>query len=117
MKKNTKNAEQEFIDSAILHHDLSVAGDIKGSNRAHKLVTKAGRVIAQNSDEGRNFFEKTTKHENASVRLWAATLLLFSNESLARRVLAEIEESDAPWQVQATAEIVLDQWNAGTLKI
>jgi hypothetical protein len=110
MKNLIRTSESDFIDSAILHHKLSVEGDRKGSNAAHRTVSMAWEDIRKSQDRGESFLIKTVKNKDPSVRLWAATFLLPLNESVALKVISEIETGHAPWQVQAMAEVVRDQW-------
>jgi hypothetical protein len=117
MKKPTKSPEEEFVIYAVLHHNLSVAGDLEASNEAHSKVTAAMKKISRHQDSGKTYLEKTIQHVNPSVRLWAATYLLPLNKTLALDALNKIEKGDSPWQLQAMAEVVSDQWKNGCLKL
>jgi hypothetical protein len=117
MKKLMESPEKEFIVFAALHHDLSATGDAKGSDDAHSKVTSAIKKIRNSRDNGQAYLEKTVQHKNPSVRLWAATYLLPLNTGMALKVLHQLERGNCPWQLQATAEVVLDQWKTGKLKL
>jgi hypothetical protein len=117
MRKTTANPEQEFVTSAIAHHELAVSGDIKGSDAAHKKVASAMKTISQQQDKGESFLIEAIKDNRTSVRLWAATYLLPINTRTALSTLNSIRDGDCPWQLQAMAEVVIDQWKNGRLEL
>lgn len=117
MRKTKLSPEQEFVTSAIAHHELSVSGDRTGSNTAHKRVSTAMKAISQQQDKGAYFLTEAIKDDRASVRLWAATYLLPIDSQAALSTLNAIKDGDCPWQIQAIAEVVIDQWRNGRLEL
>ena len=119
MAAGDKELEQEFIASAITHHELTDAGDSKGSKAAHKKAVSAMKKMRQRPDKGESFLKEAIRHPHANVRLWAATYLLPIDPPTALARLKTIIESrdDCPWQVRGQAEAVIDLWKKGQLEL
>jgi Domain of unknown function (DUF2019) len=117
MKKNITSNERKFVDLAIAHHELSVSGNTKGSNTAHKQIGLLMHEIVKSQDKGAAFLNTIVCHGNPSVRLWAATYLLHLDSKVAVKTLENIIQNQNPWQLQTMAEVVIDQWKNGLLKL
>ena len=115
MKRKRLSPENSYIDAAIKHHELLVSGDPEGSNRAHNRLISAIRKIRVTPDKGREFLIGLLKHNNQSVRLWAACHLLVIEEKMALSTLYEIAAKASTWQLKSSAETTATEWLAGRL--
>jgi hypothetical protein len=118
MKKNIKPDKEQYVNAAIAHHELLLAGDPKGSNRAHKTLHDAVKRIRAYPDNGISLLAGLLLHTHASVRFWAAVHLLPLNEKLALQTLNKIAQNPTlyPWQLHTDAELTIKEWKAGNLK-
>jgi hypothetical protein len=75
------------------------------------------KTISLQEDKGASFLMEAVNHNHASVRLWAATYLLPINARAGLSTLSSIKDGECPWQLQAMAEVVMDQWKNGRLDL
>ena len=107
--------KRAYIENAQLHDKASEEGDYKRANPAHDAVIDAYRQLRSAGDEGANALQGLMDHENASVRCWASTHCLPLCEDKAITTLRAIAEGSGV--VALDAEMVLSEWNKGTLKL
>ena len=117
MKKNMSSLEDQYVELAIGHHELLMAGDPDGSNRCHKRLLEVAKGIRELSHGGKDILVALTSHDHPSVRLWAACHLLTLDQKLALSTLKEVavNSSKYPWQLQTDAEMTIKEWKAGRL--
>jgi hypothetical protein len=117
MKKNTTSLEEQYVNSAIGHHELLMAGNLAGSNRVHKRLHDVTRKLRAKSDRGLSALIVLLDHQHPSVRLWAAAHLLPLDENRALKALQEISSNSKlyPWQLKTSAKTTIEEWKAGRL--
>lgn len=109
-------AVRSFTESAILHGKLANEGmSSQKINRAFDRAVKAYRQIRQHGDDGQRALCKLMRHENDSVRYWAARHCLPFAEQEAIQVLTTLAAGIGP--VAFNAELALDGWKDGTYRL
>jgi hypothetical protein len=117
MKNIKRNIEDLYVESAILHHQLLLQGDRKGSKAAHDRLISATKKIRAQQDKGAFFLRGLLNHNDENVRLWAASHLLPLEEAPALRALKHLATNAKSWQVQTSAETTAEEWERGTLDV
>jgi hypothetical protein len=113
MTTSLDNFQQEFIPLAEEYGVGIAAGNDKVANAAHRRLTKLLRSTDPSTRQA--VLPALCQHHCASVRLWAATYLLDLDEALASSTLAQcIQDRSA---IGLTAEVTLDTWKSGSLKL
>lgn len=114
--KSVRSVEllEKFISYAIAHGEASLAGDHELANQSFVGLSRAVRSLTRQGERGQ--LVKILDHENASVRCWAATLLLPTHEQLALSRLRTLAGENIAC-VSFDASIVLREWARGALKM
>lgn len=99
----------QYVNSAIAHGDASVDGNHNKANLNYDKIVKCFKELQKAG--GSEKLLDLLRHDDASVRLWAATHSLESNEHKAVAVLHELSIADHFSSL--SAQIVLDQWEKG----
>lgn len=103
----------KFINAAILHGESTLKGNSKLANKAQAQIVRSYKEIKKQD----NFIDaliELLKHENSSVKCWAATFLLLSKPKLAQKALKEIYKNDKTI-IGFSAEAVLQEWEKGNI--
>ncbi len=99
----------QYISSAICHGEASVSGDHKKANDSYdKIIAGFKKLKATGRTDS---LLGLLSHDDASVRLWAATHSLGWNETEAIRTLRALAASDE--FASFSAQVILEQWNKG----
>jgi len=104
----------KYIELAVSHAECTMEGNSTKGNKVHSKMMKIIRLIKLESDEIRNLFYGTLEHENDSVKIWTAIILLRTKESESLSVLNKIAETNETIH-GLTAESIIDCWKAGML--
>ena len=88
-------------------------GDAKTANKACDRI--CGLLTETDADVRKILLPPLCAHKNGSVRLWAATYLFEEDEELALSTIERIIKEGTV--LGLTAEVTLDMWKAGTLKL
>jgi hypothetical protein len=102
-----------FIDYAIKHGQAIEQGDHKTANKIHEKLTAL--YVKLKSNENWDVLKELVKHNDESVRLWAATFLLKNDTILSLQVLNGLKESDKI--IGLTASTTIDMWSKGMLQL
>ena len=111
--KEMNKLKEEFFQSANKYGDALEQGNHKVANRHHKELMNLYKKIKQN-----NYWDLIENNLNESsdyVKLWAATFLLKTNETVALNTLKELSKSDKI--IGLTAETTINMWNQGMIDI
>ena len=103
----------EYTNNAVLHGQATEGGRHRDANKAHDRLLAA--LAALTAMEARGRLTELFEHEDASVRCWAATHLLGTDEANAKRVLDEL--ASRPDFVGLGATQVLKLWGEGRLTL
>lgn len=113
MPSSAKEPIHTYVRCAALHGRATDAGDWRTANAAHgELLTALAAII--DSDAHQELFE-LLRHDDCSVRCWAATHSLPLDEEQAIAVLKRIASGDG--FVALNAQVVLVEWGKGTLRL
>ncbi len=115
MNNAVEDAIEKYIKFAAIHGECTESGDYKQGNKAHDKVLKALSQLRAAGDQGRQALVALLQHENASVRLWAATHLLKTDPAIAIEKLKEIAVGQG--MIAFDAETVLSEFAKGTLQV
>ena len=110
---NTDIILKNFERSCIIHGDATESGDYKTANKHHQIIIKSILQLYNNGDLMK--IENLLNHKNVSVKLWSAGMLLPFRSSLCEKILKEISKANG--MVSFSAEITLQEWKKGTLKL
>ncbi len=113
--QNIQGIINSYVESAINHGNSTMQGDSKLANKSYDEIIKNIKNLRTFGDEGNLKLEKLLKHDNESVRLWAATHSLKCNEKQAKSTLGSLAKSEGI--LSFNAEMVIIEWNAGRLDI
>jgi hypothetical protein len=103
----------KFIDATIIHSIESEGGDYRLANKNFNIAVKC--ICKIKEFEGWvDVFKNLLDHENASIRVNAAYILLPIHSNLAKKTLRKCKS--APKGVGFTAKIILKEWKSGDLK-
>ena len=107
-----KNIES-FINNATLHGEGTEEGNSDKTNAAFDALILSYKEIKREDPELKSLLP-SLNHENESVKMWAAFLLLRVDEEKATDTLREVADKDG--LVAFSAQATLDEWKAGNLK-
>lgn len=110
-----QNAIDKYVKFAAIHGECTESGDYKQGNKAHDILLKALSKLRASGDQGRQALVALLQHENASVRLWAASHLLKTAPAIAIEKIKEIAAGNG--MLALCAETVLSEFAKGTLEI
>ena len=113
MSVSLENLEQNLVALAEEYGKAILDGHSKAANSAHSRLTKLLR--SSDPTTRKSFLPPLCQHSNVSVRLWAATYLLDVDEALALSTLAACVQDRSA--LGLTAEVTLDMWKCGSLKL
>jgi hypothetical protein len=105
---------ESYRQAAIRHRTALEEGNAKAANRAHDKVVKLSHHFRHGGSDLQEAFIVLLNDENLSVRAWAATHALEFAPDEAVRVLRKIARGPRSL-IRLSAEMVLAQWEAGTL--
>jgi len=111
---NSNNLLQDFIVAAQQHGEGTVASNPELANTAYSRLIYALKQLHA-TDSNLDVLSPLLKHENESVRTFAATALLFSTYSREAENFLE-RESVAKGLIAFSAEMTLTEFKAGRLK-
>jgi hypothetical protein len=113
------NELQASIDTyrknAANHGKATIEGDYESANKCHDLLIKALNEIRSYGEEGSIALLSMVDEKNDSVKCWAATHSLKYDENKSEQVLKELSLEKGP--IAFNAEMVLSEWEKGTLEI
>ena len=115
MDPKLQAAVDRYVAAAIVHGECTENGDYKRGNRAFDEILEVLKVIREAGREGDHALLDLLDHDNKSVRASAATHLLKVYEKRATKVLKRVAKGEG--LVAFSAEMVLVEWNKGTLVI
>lgn len=103
-----------FIQKTKLEGQYTQTGDYKEINKIYKEIIATIKKI-YSIDPEFDSLKYLFNHENDSVKKWAASVLLFSNEKeKASKVLKDMSKGKG--LASFTAEMTLSEWKKGNLK-
>ena len=115
MDKRLIKYVDQYVCEATEHRDATEQGDAPRANRNyHRLIKTRNRIISL-GENGIDALLGLLKHENPGVRCWVATHLIQTHPEKAIPVLEHVAEGDGLCSL--SAEIVLQEWRNGTLKV
>ena len=109
-----KTLIDQYIELAIKHGDCILEGDSLNGNKLHSDIMNAAKQILLKAKDLHPKFFATLKHENDSVKLWTATILLKTMEAESMAVLRQIAETNTSIH-SLTAATTVDSWQKGML--
>lgn len=112
--KTTKELIDNYINYAILHGEGTESGDYRKANHAHDQLIKVYKELKL-KDPKLSCLKPLVKHDNNSVKAWAATHLLPVDEKLALSILEQLSKMNS--FIGLDAEMVIESWKSGTLKL
>lgn len=107
------NIKKQVIAEGLLHHQCILTGDYRSANKAHKKLMGIYEQIK--NDEKLEQLADLLEHENANVKLWAATFLLKRYTDLSVKTINSIITSGGP--IATSAKLTLELWNKGMLDL
>ena len=110
---DTSMAITLFIDAAVKHSKATEEGDYKTGNKCYNIIVEAANFLK--SKNSLDKLESLTGDASIGVRLWAAAYLLPLNEKKAIETLKAIINSGGIHAM--TAEVTLNEWKNGNLKL
>ncbi len=99
---------------AASSHALEKLRDAAAANQAHDLLVDTFHQLSAHGDAGWAAIRGLAGHQQAEVRLWAATHLLQREPTAACAVLEAL--SALPGIIGFEAGIVVSEWRAGRLR-
>ncbi len=115
MSKSISELVTKYRQNALEHGAATAIGDHKRTNECHDLLMAAVRGLREQGVQGSEALLPLLDDQDQSVRCWAATHCLKVAEGRARRTLVDL--ASEPGIVAFTAEMVLSEWDKGTLDI
>jgi Domain of unknown function (DUF2019) len=115
MNDELKILISEYKKHAQNHGKGTMDGNPKLTNRSYHKVMETLNKIKKYNDEGYKALSQLLEENNDYIRLFAATHLLNYNKQKAEKTLQEITQK--PGIVSLDAEVVLQEWKNGNLKI
>ena len=114
MDQNVQQILDRYVAGAVMHGEGTDAGDADRTNAGHDQVIAALRALRALGESGHDVLSELMSHSNPSVRCWAATHSLPIDEARATEVLQDLAGTSGPCSLDA--EIVLEEWQKGTLR-
>ncbi len=99
----------QYISSAKSHGEASVSGDHKKANDSYDRIIASFKKLKAIGRSDRLL--GLLSHDDANVRLWAATHSLEWDEGEAIRTLRALAASDE--FASFSAQVILEQWDKG----
>jgi|HubBroStandDraft_1064217.scaffolds.fasta_scaffold15995_3 hypothetical protein len=109
------DAEKQFVESARAHGHYTKEGIPFATNAAYDKAIAAIRVLRTSPDRGQSFFMTCLSDPDPSVVKWAAIRLLSDKQHEAVKALERVARGDD--LVAFGAEMTLEEWRAGRLKL
>ncbi|MBM4345402.1 MAG: DUF2019 domain-containing protein [Deltaproteobacteria bacterium] len=103
-----------YRSSAEKHGEATRKGDYRKANKHHDILNDALVEIRKTGKIGAAALMDLLTDDDDSVRCWAATHCLVVEEPAARRVLQQFVDDGG--FLAMDAEMVLKEWDKGTLK-
>jgi hypothetical protein len=107
--------ELQFVQAAKQHGLHTIAGEPTAVNAAYDEIVAALQVLRASPDRGQRFLETCLTNNDPSVVCWAALYLLPFKERAATAALKRVARGKS-W-VAFDAQMTLDEWRAGRLKV
>lgn len=105
-----------YREAALTHRTGSRTGGYKKANAAYKTLADVSRELRLRGADAEREFLELLKDPQIGVRGWAAYNALEFAPEQACEVLEEIASGPSSLE-EMSAELVLEQWRAGTLKV
>ncbi len=104
---------QDYIGAAIAHGEATKEGDYKTANKQYGNLVKIYKKLEKDHLFADSIFEMLFRHENASVRIWAAAHALKLNirTDEAENVLKKASEDHNIGILRLDSEMTLKEWN------
>ncbi len=103
---------EDYLNSLVLFVEATEKNDPRAAKKYYKIMDSLFRKLR---DSGLLVeLVKFLNHENDEVRLWVSTHLLVYNESIAKKSLEKIANSELGLTA-FSAEMTLQEWNKGNL--
>lgn len=109
-------AKDRYIAEAAEYGRCSERGDSEGGNAAYDRMKAALAELRTHHDRGRSALVELLDQPDGWVKLLAATHLLPLQPDLASTVLEKLA-SGPKGDLRFDAEMVLQEWRAGRLKV
>ena len=107
--------EEAYLKSAVeLEHARNAYDHKKGNKAYDRLMSAAKRIMMTRDDGGESFFTSLLTHEMPHVVSAAAFNLVPFNPKLSRKTYEALAKGP-PGEVRLSAEITLEEWEAGRL--
>ncbi len=106
---------EQYVAAAVAHREGTESGNSTLANRSYDKKIKVLHALDRASLEGRKVLRPLYGHSDPAVRCSAATHLLLIDGEIAVTVLEEVSRGTGI--VAFDAEMVLQEWRAGRLKI
>lgn len=102
---------QKFSEAAIKHHQATIAGNYKVTNREAKKISQAAHQLKNMGDEGYQALMPLLKNDNKVIASSAAAFLLKYATKEAQDVLKNIAQNSG--LIGFEAKQALDRWQEG----
>ncbi len=102
--------------AASLHGQATERGDYRVGNKQYDLLVSLHKELKRRGGEGRAAILSLMRSADIGVRLWAATFALRFAPEQAALVLEEIARGPRS-TTRFTAEVTLEEWRKGNLKL
>jgi hypothetical protein len=109
---STKEAIERFCVTTSKHAEATETGEYKVANAAYSQLIEALKWLNNNQEV--QILHPLLTSPNVGTRLWTASYLLLSGDSLAETVLVEIVSLNSIHGFNAAT--TLREWRAGGLK-
>jgi|GEM_PF-949141 len=105
---------KNFIDYSMSNGKYTEQGDHEKVNASYRQIIKTIKDIYA-TDPSFSSLETLLDHKDKSVRLWSASVLLFTDKKeKARKILEDISKTKG--LVSFSGEMTLKEWENGRLK-
>lgn len=101
--------KQTYINAAILHREASYNGKHKIANKQYKILKNIYEQI-EKKIVSKNLLIDLLKHDNLSVRSWAAAHMLGMNYETTKAEEELIKITSMPGMIGFSAEMTLKVW-------
>jgi len=115
MNKSIPELLNSFVVATQKHHQFTMSGEWRKTNRQAKLLNSAARALLARGEEAIDQFALLLNHEDEAVRAMAGAYLLKDRTALAVKTLEPLAKGQG---ISAFgAKKTLERYNKGELEI
>jgi Domain of unknown function (DUF2019) len=104
-----------YAKSAAEHGRATESGDPRSANAAYEVLISAWHELRSRGDDAQSAILPLLNHVDPGVRVWAGTHALMFAPDVATHTLEALSREDG--FAAFDAEMTLDAWKKGTLKL